>query len=535
METVNDPNLIQPSTPAPDAPVDTTDEIEVAIAPKYQPDPEDVAPTPQAKPAAPYEETVIGSTIVDALEPQRPVKPTDRTADMPPLRILYGTLEDTVNVLNAQVDSEIKDPENYNTWSEVVEDCYSNYYRGLTNRKPFEATVSDPGRVWAPNVEAAGTKLGPRRLNLPNTDGNVLRGGVAMNRVAKAMGMGMIVQVPLWHSGFWVSIKAPGDVELYELERRIANEKISLGRMTKGLVYSNTSVYVASHLINFILENVYSSSLPVDSIDQMKKSIKVSDVPTLIWGMLSSIYPNGYPYQQPCMSDLTKCNHIVSAMLDIGKLLWVDRSSLSEFQTKHMINRNSRMALDQIERYQSEFNHASKYSNIQLNDMMSVELDVPNIELYENTGYAWVEGIVRATDEAFGDKLVGQERDNYISDVARTTATRQYSHWVKRINVTDERGVTSPIEDREDIEANLYQISSDERMRRHFVDSVCGFIDDVTVAVIGYVNYACPKCGELQMKANGPKSRIIPLDMMSVFLTLQRHKIDLALKDQDSI
>lgn len=513
--------------------VEVDEPIEVAIAPKYQADPEPTAKPVEKK--AEYKETEIHSKVVDVPVAFREPKATDRTRDMPPLNLLYGTLASSVNALEKQAAVEITNPEGYANWVEIVEDSYSNYHRGLSDRKPFESTIAAEGRVWAPNVESAGTKLGPRRLNLPNTDGAVLRGGVALNRVAKAMGMGMIVQVPLWHSGFWVSIKAPGDVELYELERRIANEKVSLGRMTKGLVYSNTSVYVVGHLINFILDNVYSTSLPVDTIEQMKKSIKVTDVPALIWGMISSIYPGGYPFQQPCMTDLTKCNHVVSAMLDIGKLLWVDRSSLSEWQTKHMTNRNARMTLDQVERYQSEFNRVSKHTNVELNESMSVEFEVPNIELYENTGYAWVENIVRATDEAFGDTLIGKERDDYISDVARTTAARQYSHWVKRFTITNERGVTETIEDREDLEATAHQISSDERLRKLFISSVGAFIDDVTVAVVGYVNYACPKCGELQMKANGPHTRIVPLDMMSVFLTLQRHKIDQALKDQDSI
>jgi len=482
-----------------------------------------------------YTEPKVESTLINPLDTRKANANNAQTRGLPPLSILYGTLAGTVDLLNSQVDdARIDDPKAQAAWVEAVEEAYPNYFRTANGRAPFEESVTARGE-WGQGIEINSVRYAGRSQRLPVESGERLVGADALARVTRAVGMGAIIQIPCWHSGIWVSIKAPGDVELYELERRIAMEKVALGRMTKGLVFSNTSVYIAGHLINFILSHLYSSTAPTDDPATIKKILKTQDLPTLIWGMVTAIYPGGYPYRQPCMTDITKCTHIVEALLDIGKLQWVDRSMLSDKQKAIMTQRSARTTQATIDEYQSEFGLRVGANVAKLNEQMTIEFGSPTIEMYENSGYSWVEAIVSATDSQFGNNLTGKERSDYISDVARTTAPRQYSHWVKAIEVTDEKGITTRIEDRASIEACTVQIASVDDVKRTFIKAVGAFIDATTVCVIGYLNYACPKCGELQMKANGPKSRIIPIDMMQVFLTLQRHKIDQALREENAI
>jgi len=482
-----------------------------------------------------YVEPEVKSTLIEPADTRKANANNSQTRGLPPLSLLYGTLEGSVALLSDQVDdARIDDPRAQAEWVETVEDAYSNYHRTASGRPPFEESVTARGE-WGQGIKVGETRFAGRSQRLPVESGERLVGADALARVTRAVGMGAIIQIPCWHSGIWVSVKAPGDVELYELERRIAMEKVALGRMTKGLVFSNTSVYIAGHLINFILSHLYSSTAPTDDPSTIKKLLKVQDLPTLIWGMVTAIYPGGYPYRQPCMTDITKCTHIVEALLDIGKLQWVDRTMLTEKQKAIMTQRSARATQATVDDYQSDFgmNVGAKFAK--LNEQMTIEFGSPSIELYENSGYSWIEAIVSATDSQFGNNLTGKERSDYISDVARTTAPRQYSHWVKAIEVTDEKGITTRIEDRASIEACTVQIASVDDIKKTFIKAVGAFIDATTVCVIGYVNYACPKCGQMQLKGNGPKTRIIPIDMMQVFLTLQRHKIDQALREENAI
>lgn len=528
---VNDENA-----QAPDSSLE--DENDVVIPPHY----DEVAQQPQqpvdesADDSEEYAETPVTSKVIEPQEQFRDFKRTDNEVrKMPPLNLLFGTIRDTVAKLTNQKGGEFNDPQNHALWAEVVEDSYENYFRTGDIHDRFEATVTAGSREWTQKLQVDDASLGARSQRLPVTGGELLTGEDALNRVTSAIGMGAVIQVPLWHSGIWFSVKAADDVDLYELERQIAQEKVSLGRMTKGLVFSNTSVYIVGHLINFIMRHVYSTTAPNDNPETLKKIIRVTDLPTIIWAMVTATYPGGYPYRQPCVADMTKCTHVVEAMIDLGKLLWVDRTSLSDKQKRMMAMRNSRVRQEQIDEYQSEFDLYTEGRVRKLTDQVTVELETPNIEQYENSGYSWVETIVRNTDESFGQTLIGKERNDHISDVARTTAGRQYSHWVKAIEITDEKGVSTRIEDRASIEASIVRISSKESIKATFLKAIGEYIDAVTIAIVGYVNYACPKCGALQMKGNGPKSRIVPLDMMSVFLTLQRHKIDQALKDLNAI
>jgi len=483
-----------------------------------------------------YEETPVTSHVIDPLDQFRDFKRTDsEVRQLPPLNLLFGTIRDTVAKLSNQANGEFQNPQDQSKWIEAVEDAYGNYYRTGNALDRFETTVTAGSREWTQKIQVDDAALASRSQRLPVTGGELLTGEDALNRVTSAIGMGAVIQVPLWHSGIWFSVKAADDVDLYELERQIAQEKVSLGRMTKGLVFSNTSVYIVGHLVNFIMRHVYSTTAPNDNPETLKKIIRVTDLPAIIWAMVTATYPGGYPYRQPCVADLTKCTHVVEAMIDLGKLLWVDRTSLSDKQKRMMAMRNSRTRQELIDEYQNEFDLVTEGRVRKLNEQVSIELCTPNIEQYENSGYSWVETIVRNTDEAFGQTLIGKERNDHISDVARTTAGRQYSHWVKAIEITDAKGITTRIEERASIEASIVRISSKESIKATFLKAIGEYIDAVTIAIVGYVNYACPKCGALQMKANGPKSRIVPLDMMSVFLTLQRHKIDQALKDLNAI
>lgn len=364
-----------------------------------------------------------------------------------------------------------------------------------------------------------------------------LTGDTAMRYLNQVLHRGQYVRVPLWHSGIWATFRTPAEQELLELERRVANEKITLGRATNGLAYSNVSIYLNSFLFNFALALVTDATLPATDLNTLKANIKVTDLPLLLWAMLCTMYPKGYRHLRPCVNNPAQCMHIVDELLDLSKLCWTDNSALSEGQRKHMLRRNSKFTDIELTNYLAGHRN-NRYSTIKLDDndthLTVVELRVPTLADWERSGTSWVDGIVAKTDAAFGSQLNGDARNQYIMDQAATTSLRQYGHWIERIVVTDKRNKRQEvIDDRETLEETIGHLSGSSTIHDAFFEGLKNYMNDATISQIAIPRYACPACGADQGEVDTPETlmhpHLIPLDVATIFFTLLDQRVSLLL------
>ncbi len=378
--------------------------------------------------------------------------------------------------------------------------------------------------LWRQKVQAEGpgsVEIGAGRPGLGERKGNApLVGEEALQYMQTMMGTGQLSRIPLWHSGIWINIKAPTEQQLLELERRIANEKITLGRATAGLAYSNMSVYHNAFLFNFVLSLVFDCSISGFTVDKLKQKILLPDLPLLLWGLLCTIYPNGYRYHRPCIADPSVCQHVTEELLDISKLCWTDNLALTQSQRNHMVRKTAKFTDIELDNYVSQHRYNGK-GTVKVKEVggntTAVELRVPSLADYEQSGYSWVEGIVSTTDQAFGSQLGGDERDEYILDQARSTSLRQYAHWLKRITFNG----THSIDDRTTLETMIAQLTGDIEASDNFMDGVSQFINDSTISLIALPSYKCPNCQADQKNPEEAKHpHLIPLDIGAIFFTL---------------
>src|SRR5690606_7853376 len=129
-------------------------------------------------------------------------------------------------------------------------------------------------------------------------------------------------------------------------------------------------------------------------------------------------------------------------------------------QRNHMANRDGVMSPEALELYQKE-HVAPQSAMLPVNEDMSVKLEVPTIEEYERSGHRWIDGIINGVNEAFGQEIRGEERNEYISEQAAMTNLRRYAAWVKEIHFSD----GTVIDTVEDVEAVLDDQSSDKLVR----------------------------------------------------------------------
>lgn len=395
----------------------------------------------------------------------------------------------------------------------------------LVQGNSLSDSVNRADSFWKQTVNFNGDNLGPAKPKFSSKGGSVISGERAIMKATTVLGLGAVVQIPLWHTGIWVNIKAPSESSLLELERRIANEKISLGRASSGMIFSNSSVYTVSYVVNFVLNHIYDASVKNITQDALKEMIDIRDIPLLVWGMACSIYPNGYNYARPCTANPSECQHVVSGKINLAKMFWIDNNSLSVWQRQLMSRRNDKFTDDELKRYKEDHTRGGNRV-VKLTEDLRIKLKVPNIAEYELAGFTWVDNIVKLLEGSLGVSLKGQERDTYISDQGRITALRQYSHWVGEIEVGEDT-----ITDRETIEVLLGNLSSQDEIYTAFFTEVGKYIDDSQIAIVGIPKYKCPACsgeqvGEIHTELHPD---ILPIDAVRTFFTLLDQRIYKAL------
>lgn len=410
-----------------------------------------------------------------------------------------------------------------------------SFTRGLEHLLEGDALTSALSRdesEWNQVIEVGGKRLSPGRPGAvgSNGKGEKVTGDRALYRVYNAIGMGTLFQFPLWHAGIWVTIKAPTDAELLTLDEQLANEKITLGMETSGLIYSNTSVALMSRIVDFALDHVYETTLRDSSKENLRKMIPATDIQTLIWGLSCAIYPGGYPYRRPCIADPEKCQHVQEALLHLPRLAWTDKKSLSNGQKKHMVNRNAKHENAHVISAYQDAHVRGVGQRINIAPGLDALLKVPSIEEYVESGYSWIQSIVDSVEENFGSTLKGAAREKHIERQAFITTMRQYSHWVEALYLTTEDSDEEDdyIDEQEDVEKSLADISGGEEVRTNFFNGIEKFIDDSTISLIGIPRYNCPNCRRPQGEEGSGHDFVIPLDTFQTFFTLRHRRVALA-------
>lgn len=384
----------------------------------------------------------------------------------------------------------------------------------------FRATVD---REDSDFRQAVPSEKGPLSVGVPRfKEAGVASnwtGERAMMRVRALTGLGSIVQFPLWHSGIWVTLKAPSEAALLELNRRMTEEKVTLGRMTHGLAYSNNSVFFAGWITDFVISNIYETSVKAELLEKkpIRQLISCLDVQALAWGLACAIWPKGFPYAKAVVDSSGQSTKVIKELVSVGKLMWTDIASLTPWQINHMANRNAgQMSEEALARYQGEFTRG-KGRRLQVNDHVAINTRVPTLEQYLVSGQRWVNNIVSMVDRAFSLAPGDSSREQFILEQGKASYMRQFAHWVESITVNDNEGV---IDHEETVEGTLDALSANDEIREKFIKDTVRFIEDSTISVI-----AVPATEEEEKPPLPRFPHLLPIDSMSVFFTLLVQKV----------
>ena len=384
------------------------------------------------------------------------------------------------------------------------------------DRDVFGATVERATAHFLQYLETQNGNVGFSSPKFAESGAAKLTGENAMVRMRALLGAGGLVTIPLWHSGFHITIKTPKDSVLLELRERNEQARIKLGRMTFGLIFSNTSGYLAENVVDMILNHMQSTTL--QNQENIRSKISVLDLPVLVWGMACAIWPNGFQYVRALMSqEGIENKQFVSGMIDVGKLMWVDQNAFTPAQKAHMSNRQAgQITDDMLKLYRAGFeNNAGR--TVKLNDEGTVALKfkTPSLEDYFRSAHIWIDSLEGILNRTFtGDRTDLEARNNSIHNHANLSRMRQYGHWIESVNIED--GVFNT---EDDINSALEILSDLDEAKKTYFDSVDKFINDSTAAVI-----AIPETSGKE--TNLPRfPHLIQIDAVSTFFTLLMRRL----------
>lgn len=431
---------------------------------------------------------------------------------------------ETVKTLQNLPNVDILSSAQGRQWTETVNQGLNN----STFDSQFIPTLEEEEADFGQSVDFNGQPLDGRQVRFKQTEGQSLKGERAALRMMKHRGIGTIFQAPLWHTGIWLTLKAPSENELIELNRIITSDKIEMGRHTYGLAFSNIMSYTTDRLVDFALDHLYDTSLKTSDIPEggLKSLINSQDYPALLWGLVCTMYPKGFQFSRACTSNPEKCTHITNEILNLSKISWVNRSALTDWQKTHMSSRSSNSRdIASVRRYQEELKKIQKrlvkFSE-GTDSEFSATLKTPTLTEFIDAGHRWIGDTVSYVEETLGRDATDKERNIFITRHSQATAMRQYIHWVDNIEFAG-----NIIDDRETIEETLNVLSADNDARAVFMEEIVKYIHTSTINVIGIPVYDCPKCGGTQASdVTLPAFKnIIPLDVNQLFFALVSRRL----------
>lgn len=416
---------------------------------------------------------------------------------------------DKVNQTAGGMLEELKSSREGREWLYHFSQGSDHYQAGGSFVKSLEREGSD----WGQYVLYNGSRLAPGAPGIGG-HGQKLSGAKAAAAMRAGMGLSNAITSPFWHSGLWLTITAPSDSELLILMHQIMDEKIVLGNATVGLAFSSNGVFTARKLVEFILPRIYSSTTLAMDPEDLMKLIKITDYQALLHMLGLTIYPHGFTYRRPCVSDLTKCEVVSEYHLNLSRTLLVDRSALSAEQKHFMSDRKTANTPETVLDYQKK-GRSGMRRTVAVSENINVTFAVPSLFDWFESGSRWVRSVEETVERAFGDNLSIKQKNTYLTEQSVLTFLRQFSHWVA---VIDDRGME--YDDPETIDAMIGVLSESEECMKNFIEELNKFIDDATHVVVAIPAHDCPACGKPQTVEGNPHPEAIPIDMQQILFSL---------------
>ena len=376
------------------------------------------------------------------------------------------------------------------------------------------------------NIEEEDKQINLRTLTADDIKGGNLSQSLILAQMLSQLGSGEKTNVPLWHSGFRVTIKPPTSERIISLHNKIFKDKMLAGKETLGLTLSNDSGILHRYFVDMFVNLIESTTLDIDlASEDITKYISVLDLNIMYLAVLAATATNGIVMYTNCSnaSQLDEngkplCNFSISATADPTKLLWVDMQRLTKPMKKQMsIVASARVTLDNIKWYQSEVLKISTGKNYIIKTIKGEEMEVhyriPTLAEFISEGMGWILNITETVRESLSEGYTDDERDTLVENVQYLMKLGTYNSFVEYISI---RG--NKLTDREYITQALISYGKTPEQMHAFIEATIRYIEETSIAIAGYPAYTCPECKKENINPRTPRLKeLIPIEPHILF------------------
>lgn len=405
-------------------------------------------------------------------------------------------------------------PKDYSEALKVWMATVAEAFRGTHMDAPYDKALRDTTRRWKQVINHQSGNSSVRMTALPINIKNDLDRERTSMYLASIMSSGQVMHIPLWHSGFWVTIRTPSDEDLINLNERLIAEKTQLGRQTYGHVLGSSRSFISGYLFDMICAHITDSSVSKE-VGDILPLISSLDLDQLAWGWACTIWPNGWKYLVPTIGDINQPEVYAKQTFRVATLSQVDDLALTDSQRAHMAKYTSgSMSLSSIKTYQADFVR-NVPDTLDLGNGVILHLQIPTLVKALNDGQAWVNNLI-STYANMNDMPVGAaDRERYFRAQMNAAILREYQSMVAKIETP-----LRIIDEEDEIGDQLAVISRAEGVREKFFAKINDFIQHRTVSVI-----AIPVESDKLVTDPVRRPYLMSIDPITAFFTLLSRRI----------
>lgn len=456
-----------------------------------------------------------------AMFPYNPYKPRPETpGSRIPIAIPTMSVAGLTSVVDAIQKMDFNTDAGAREWAEQTDNA--NVLNPVQDA--FIPAMNRPGSTWE-QIPRHGEKMLVGALARQEKHENAeLKDSSALLYALSALNLGAPFQAPMWHSGFWVSFRPASEEAWVNFNELLVSDKIRIGRNASGLAFSNVNAFFTERALEFALAHVLDHNIRMNANTTRRdllNTLRAPDIPLFLWGFLVANNPSGYPISRGCSAAVGSCTKVIHDIINLRILQVTDTSCFEEKHRAHMSkNYLGGVTEKEVQEYQSsmlviqdrEFTIMEEGATT-----IKVTLKVPSAEEYLSSGRRWFNSIVEMVNNILAKDATDNQREKVYQSYAKAGLLREYSHWIKDIQINSNK-----IVDLSSLENVLKEVTPHSKLRETLYKKISEFIEATTVSVIAVPNYACPACGQIQ-KEEVKDSRFtdcIPLDVAQAFFNL---------------
>lgn len=394
------------------------------------------------------------------------------------------------------------------------------------------------GEEFAQALELNGRTLGIMHP-ANKLKGGKLKGIEAIRAISSAAGVGKETEVILPRSGIRLNLGVFREKEILNLQIELAERRLDIGRETRGALFSTDDVHLVVSIVDFILRHVTKATvrLPEDNyIEELRKLIKVSDLPALMVGALAGMYPSGYPFIHRCMNPdcgyttLDPKDHNKTSHLLFKYMYRMDPSKVTPKRFRILGAVWDAHTPDNVIEYQQDVDDTRSIEIDSNEQRFIIEIGTPSYEHHRMYTTAWLSSVMSMVDEALeisdamnsGDSRT--RRANYLTSTINRLTLLRHASWVTCIRIVDGDDNVYEIDETDDIYNALEELCKEEKN----ISEIYPQIDKARMkSLFGFAGmpvFNCPKCEAEQQVEDPEHPNIIPINITSYFFDIMGYR-----------